>query len=151
MTLADRIAVFMDGRIVQVGTPREIFARPMSVDVAGFIGTPPMNLLAGEWEGHAVSVAGSTLPVAFESATARNVVIGIRPGDLRLADGGLAVRVERVEDLGDSAIVNLKVGAQPLKLKTDRLPNLREGDDAFVDFAPDRAHLFDAAGGARLA
>jgi ABC-type sugar transport system ATPase subunit len=67
MTLADRIAVFMDGRIVQVGTPREIFARPMSVDVAGFIGTPPMNLLAGEWEGHAVSVAGSTLPVAFES------------------------------------------------------------------------------------
>jgi multiple sugar transport system ATP-binding protein len=133
MTLADRIAVFMDGRIVQVGTPREIFARPMSVDVAGFIGTPPMNLLAGEWEGHAVSVAGSTLPVAFESAKPRNVVIGIRPGDLRLADGGLAVRVERVEDLGDSAIVNLKVGAQPLKLKTDRLPDLREGDDAFVD------------------
>ena len=78
-------------------------------------------------------------------------MIGIRPGDLRLADGGLAVRVERVEDLGDSAIVNLKVGAQPLKLKTDRLPALREGDDAFVDFAPDRVHLFDAAGGARLA
>jgi multiple sugar transport system ATP-binding protein len=151
MTLADRIAVFMDGRIVQVGTPREIFARPMSVDVAGFIGTPPMNLLAGEWEGHAVSVAGSTLAVAFESAQARNVVIGIRPGDLRFADGGLAVRVERVEDLGDSAIVNLKVGAQALKLKTERLPALREGDDAFVDFAPDRAHLFDAAGGARLA
>ena len=45
----------------------------------------------------------------------------------------------------------LKVGAQPLKLKTDRLPDLREGDDAFVDFAPERAHLFDAAGGARLA
>ena len=151
MTLADRIAVFMDGRIVQVGTPREIFAKPMSVAVAGFIGTPPMNLLAGEWEGHAVSVAGSTLAVAFESAQARNVVIGIRPGDLRFADGGLAVRVERVEDLGDSAIVNLKVGAQALKLKTERLPALREGDDAFVDFAPDRAHLFDAAGGARLA
>ena len=151
MTLADRIAVFMDGRIVQVGTPREIFAKPMSVAVAGFIGTPPMNLLDGEWEGHAVSVAGSTLPVAFESATARDVVIGIRPGDLRLADGGLAVRVERVEDLGDSAIVNLKVGAQPLKLKTDRLPDVREGDDTFVAFAPDRAHLFDAAGGARLA
>ena len=77
--------------------------------------------------------------------------IGIRPADLRLADGGLAVRVERVEDLGDSAIVNLRVGAQALKLKTDRLPDLREGDDAFVDFARDRAHLFDAAGGARLA
>ena len=48
MTLADRIAVFMDGRIVQVGTPREVFARPQTVDVAGFIGTPPMNLLPGD-------------------------------------------------------------------------------------------------------
>ena len=113
--------------------------------------SPASSARRREWEGHAVSVAGSTLAVAFESAQARNVVIGIRPGDLRFADGGLAVRVERVEDLGDSAIVNLKVGAQALKLKTERLPALREGDDAFVDFAPDRAHLFDAAGGARLA
>src|SRR4029453_11106163 len=51
MTLADRIAVFMDGRIVQIGTPREVFARPHTVDVAAFIGTPAMNLMPGVWEG----------------------------------------------------------------------------------------------------
>ena len=151
MTLADRIAVFMDGRIVQVGTPREIFAKPMSVDVAGFIGTPPMNLLAGEWEGHAVSVGGSTVPVAAETATLRDVVVGIRPHDLRLADGGLRARVEGVEDLGDSAIVDLVVDERLVKLKTDRVPVLREGEAVFVAFAPEDAHLFDSETGERIA
>jgi multiple sugar transport system ATP-binding protein len=151
MTLADRVAVFMDGRIVQVGTPRQIFARPESAAVAAFIGTPPMNLLAGEWDGHAVSVAGSTLAVGAETPAPRAVMLGVRPADLRLADGGLAARVERVEDLGDSALVNLSVGAQPLKLKTDRLPAVEEGDTVFVAFAPEDAHLFDAVTGERLA
>jgi multiple sugar transport system ATP-binding protein len=152
MTLADRIAVFMDGRIVQVGTPRQIFARPESVAVAGFIGTPPMNLLAAEWEGHAVSVEGnSTLAVGAATAAPRRVTLGVRPADLRLADGGLAATVERIEDLGDSALVNLVAGAQPIKLKTDRVPDVEEGDAVFVAFAPEDAHLFDAATGARLA
>jgi ABC-type sugar transport system ATPase subunit len=152
MTLADRIAVFMDGRIVQVGTPRQIFARPASVAVAGFIGTPSMNLLAAEWEGHAVSVEGnSTLAVGAGSRAPRRVVLGVRPSDLRIAEGGLAATVERIEDLGDSAIVNLVVGAQPLRLKTDRVPDVEEGDAVFVAFAPEDAHLFDAASGERLA
>ena len=56
MTLADRIAVFMEGRVVQVGTPREIFARPQTVDVAGFIGTPPMNLMPAVWDGDHVTI-----------------------------------------------------------------------------------------------
>jgi len=151
MTLADRIAVFMDGRIVQVGTPRQIFARPLSVDVAAFIGTPPMNLLAGAWEGHAVTVGGSTVAVAAETRTVRDVVVGIRPHDLRLADGGLRARVEGVEELGDSAIVDLVVDERLVKLKTDRPPVLREGEPVFVAFAPEDAHLFDAESGARIA
>ena len=151
MTLADRIAVFMDGRIVQVGTPRLIFARPASAAVAGFIGTPPMNLLDAIWEGHSVSVAGSTLAVAADSAQARRVMLGVRPADLRLADGGLAATVERVEDLGDSALVNLRVGTATIRLKTDRLPAVDEGELVFVAFAPQDAHLFDAGTGERLA
>ena len=151
MTLADRVAVFMDGRIVQVGKPREIFDRPTTVDVAGFIGTPPMNLLAGEWEGHAVTVAGSTLAVAGESASPRAVTVGVRPADLRLAEGGLPAVVERIEDLGDSTIVNLVVDGRLVKLKTDELEPVREGESVFVAFAPEDAHLFDAASGARLA
>jgi multiple sugar transport system ATP-binding protein len=150
MTLADRIAVFMDGRIVQVGTPRAIFQRPLSIDVAAFIGTPPMNLLAGEWDGHAVSVGGSTVAVAAEAPTARDVVLGVRPNDLRLADGGLRARVEGVEDLGDSAIVDLVVDERLVKLKTDRPPGLREGESVFIAFAPEDAHLFDSETGARV-
>ena len=151
MTLADRIAVFMEGRIVQVGTPRQIFSKPDTLAVAGFIGTPPMNLLAGEWDGHAVTAAGSTLAVGASTSAPRAVVLGVRPGDLRIAEGGLAATVERIEDLGDSAIVNLVAGGQPVKLKTDRTPAVSEGDDVFIGFAPEDVHLFDAASGARLA
>jgi ABC-type sugar transport system ATPase subunit len=111
-----------------------------------------MNLLAAEWEGHAVSVEGnSTLAVGAATAAPRRVTLGVRPADLRLADGGLAATVERIEDLGDSALVNLVAGAQPIKLKTDRVPDVEEGDAVFVAFAPEDAHLFDAATGARLA
>src|SRR4029079_2582711 len=56
MTLADRIAVFMEGRIVQIGTPREVFTRPQTMDVAAFIGTPPMNFMAGTWHDDEVTI-----------------------------------------------------------------------------------------------
>ena len=86
MTLADRIAVFMDGRIAQVGTPREVFARPQTIDVAGFVGTPPMNLLPGTWHERACGIDGRrhALPVATV-APARDVTLGVRPNDLRIA------------------------------------------------------------------
>jgi multiple sugar transport system ATP-binding protein len=151
MTLADRVAVFMDGRIVQVGSPRQIYARPLSIEVASFIGSPPMNLLVGEWEGHAVTVGGSTVAVGAESPAARDVVVGIRPGDLRLAEGGLRARVEGVEHLGDHVVVDLVLDERLVKLKTDHTPALREGEPVFVAFAPEDAHLFDAESGARIA
>src|SRR5438094_918801 len=75
MTLADRIAVFMDGRIVQIGTPREVFARPHTVDVAAFIGTPPMNLMPGVWEGDNVVVDGHALPAMSVAPSAREVTL----------------------------------------------------------------------------
>ena len=154
MTLADRIAVFMDGRIVQVGTPRDVFARPQTLAVAGFIGTPPMNLLPATWSGAGVEIGGATLPVSSHSETARPVTLGIRPGDLRVVAGdrgGMAATVERVEDLGDSWILSLlDADERPLKLKSDRSPGVEEGAVVSVAFAPETAHLFDAESGARL-
>ena len=150
MTLADRIAVFMEGRIVQVGTPREVFARPQTIDVAGFIGTPPMNLLRGSWSDRSVLAEGTMLPVDKATPTPREVMLGVRPNDLRLASSGLPARVERVEDLGDSCIVSFHCGERLLKLKSDRLQSVREGEDVFLGFAPDAAHLFDPVTGARL-
>jgi multiple sugar transport system ATP-binding protein len=150
MTLADRIAVFMEGRIVQVGTPREIFSRPQTIDVAGFIGTPPMNMVTGMWQAGTVTVGIAALPVAARSAIAREVMLGVRPHDLRLAADGIAATVERVEDLGDSSIASFHVGDRLLKLKSDRVPDVREGEAVHLGFAPEAAHLFDPQTGARL-
>ena len=150
MTLADRVAVFMDGRIVQVGTPREIFSRPATLDVAGFIGTPPMNVLPARWEGNLVHVAGASLPVAAAAAAGRDVMLGVRPGELRIVPDGIPARVEQVEDLGDARIVDLTVAERAVKLKTDQPLVLAEGEQVKLGFAPGAAHLFDAASGARL-
>jgi multiple sugar transport system ATP-binding protein len=150
MTLADRIAVFMDGRIVQVGTPRDVFARPRTVEVAGFIGTPPMNLLPAVWDGDSVTIDEHRLLLGDVAPAPRAIVLGIRPGDLRVADQGLPARVERVEDLGDSSIVSFTAGRRLLKLKSDRAPDVREGDHVRLGFVPGSAHRFDRETGIRL-
>jgi ABC-type sugar transport system ATPase subunit len=146
MTLADRIAVFMEGRIVQIGTPREVFGRPAQASVAGFIGTPPMNLLPGTWSGAAVTLEGSTHPVAATAPTERPVTLGIRPGDLRLQAQGLTARVLYVEELGDHAILNVQAGPTRLKVKVAGQSPTNEGDTVHLGFAPEAAHLFDPAG-----
>ena len=150
MTLADRVAVFMDGRIVQVATPRDIYSRPAQVSVAGFIGTPPMNLVPASWQGDTVLLDGVAHPVAATTAQARDVVLGVRPGELRAGTGGTPARVEYVEELGDHCIVDLQAGGQRMKLKADGAARLGEGAATSLSFAPNAAHLFDRASGERL-
>jgi multiple sugar transport system ATP-binding protein len=163
MTLADRIAVFMDGRIVQVGTPAEVFGRPLHASVAGFIGTPPMNLLPGTWQGTRVTLddAGGRVDVGRTSQVPRIVTLGVRPGDLRLSpsgDGGdsgqggdgIEASVGLVEELGDSRIAVLHAGRQRLKLKSAEPIDAREGQQVRLGFDPRAAHLFERASGERL-
>ena len=149
MTIADRVAVFMEGRIVQVGPPRDIFARPASVVVAGFIGSPPMNLLPAELRNGVLHVAGAELrperPLGRDGA----VTIGVRPAALRIAATGLPARVYLVEDLGDTTIVDLDVAGQVIKLRTEQRPNVREGDHVHVAMPVDALHVFERDGGAR--
>jgi multiple sugar transport system ATP-binding protein len=173
MTLADRVAVFMDGRIVQVGTPQEIFAHPRTVTVAGFIGMPPMNLLPGRQDGTTLRIGDAVVDLsgtpglsgtprrsgATESPAAavmppapvvRDVTVGIRPGDLHVAADGIPARVELVEDLGDSHIVDLVVADRPVKLRTAVRPTVREGDEVRLGLDPRQLHLFDGVTGQRL-
>ena len=145
MTIADRVAVFMEGRIVQVGRPQDIFARPASAIVAAFIGSPPMNLLPAEVHDGALSVAGVDLPLACPLGAPGPV----RPAALRIADSGLPARVYLIENLGDTTIVDLDVGGQVIKLRTEQAPALREGDAVHVSFAPDAMHVFERESGAR--
>jgi multiple sugar transport system ATP-binding protein len=151
MTVADRMAVFMEGRIVQVGTPKEVYLRPANATVAAFIGTPPMNLLPAELARGRVSVSGAALPVAVQGDGARrDVLLGVRPGDLRIAASGIAAKVDFVEDLGDSVIINLNVGEQRVKMRNDLGLGLKEGQPVFLSFEPGNAHLFDRQSGLRI-
>ncbi len=158
MTIADRVAVFMEGRIVQVGAPKDIFLRPASVAVAGFIGTPPMNLLQAELRDGAVRVGGHpVLPLDArsqppgEAGGPRPLTLGVRPGELRIVQHGLPARVDVVEDLGDATVVYLDVAGQRVRIKTDAGPAPREGEQVMLGFAPAAAHLFDRETGERLA
>ncbi len=151
MTIADRMAVFMEGRIVQVGTPHEIFRKPATATVAAFIGTPPMNLLPAVLEGGQVRVGDSFMSVSTNPGrSTAEVTLGVRPGDLRLAESGIPARVEFVEDFGDSSIVNLEAAGQRVKLRAGELPSAREGDAVHLSFEPSAAHLFDRMTGQRI-
>ena len=150
MTIADRVAIFMDGRIVQVGRPQNIHAQPASAAVAGFIGSPPMNLLDAEVRAGALHVAGVALPLDGARVREGAVVLGVRPAALHIAPTGLPARVDLIEDLGDTTIVDLDVAGQLVKLRMDHRPAVKEGERIHVAFAPTAAHLFDRGTGARV-
>jgi multiple sugar transport system ATP-binding protein len=113
MTLGDRIAVLSEGRLQQLGPPQEVYDRPANVFVAGFIGSPPMNLLRARATGGRVTAGELTLDVG--GARDGDLVIGLRPESLRpAADGlpGMEFRVEVVEPLGDQVVVHGTVAGQ---------------------------------------
>jgi multiple sugar transport system ATP-binding protein len=149
MTIADRLAVFMEGRIVQIGTPDEVFDRPANVAVAGFIGSPPMNLMPAQARGGSLTVDGVPVPLDRPLGPDGDVTLGIRPGAVRLAEKGLPARVELVENLGDTTIVDFATGDRLVKMRSEGRPGVREGDTAHLAFAPRAIHLFDAATGDR--
>jgi len=168
MTLGQRVAVLNAGRLQQVASPRELYERPASAFVAGFIGNPPMNLLparivAGARGGIAVAVAGAALPIeparAAKTLAADTVVtVGIRPEALTLAAenvaGALRLTVEHVEWLGHETLVHLDGGgaADPARVVA-RLPGmhtLAHGQTLALAVDPARIYLFDPASGRAL-
>ncbi len=149
MTMADRIAVFMEGRIVQVGTPHDIFERPASTSVATFIGSPPMNLLEGEVRNGKLAVAGAEFAFVRPLGAEGLVTVGLRPGALEIADRGIPGRVYLVEDLGEHSIVDVQVEQHLVKVRMQHRPELREGDTVRLGFEESALHLFDRASGLR--
>ncbi|MFC4587138.1 ABC transporter ATP-binding protein [Sphaerisporangium corydalis] len=113
LAMADRIAVMSAGRIMQVGTPSEVFQRPANTFVASFIGSTPMNLLPGVAEDDGLHVAGAVLPPAPGVAGGEEIVYGLRPEYMDLADAArkdaFAGQVSVVENLGTSFLVTLEV------------------------------------------
>ena len=158
MTLADRLVVMNKGTIEQVGTPAEIYDRPASLYVAGFIGSPAMNFLPGQYSAarRAVVLEGGAvigLPADHEAADGQLVQLGIRPEHVSLrapGHGMIDARLEIVEDLGAARLWNLKIEDIPFSLLTEARPHIAEGAATGLTLDLRHAHLFDGLSGRRL-
>jgi ABC-type sugar transport system ATPase subunit len=150
MTLADRMAVFMAGEIQQIGTPAEVFAKPNSIDIAGFIGNPPMNLLNARYENGDVILGGHKFATTMQVAGSRDVVAGIRPGAIRITPEGLKARVDLIEHLGDTAVLDLDIGGALMRVRVGDENIPREGDTVAISVRPQDIHLFDPESRKRL-
>ncbi len=167
MTMGSRIAVMRDGRLQQVGTPLEIYRRPANLFVAGFVGSPPMNLLPVRLGGEGSVLAGDgfELPVpegarsVLGGQDGRRLVVGIRPervsetgagGSSASGAGRLSAEVALAEPLGSEVVVHARHGSQTLiaKLGPERIPAVGSRIELELDLTA--LHLFDAASEARL-
>ena len=153
MTLADRVAVMHQGRILQLGTPTEIYNDPANLFVAGFIGSPAMNLIHGEIVDG--MFRADTFPVVRVNAASRaKLVLGIRPEDIKVVGAGqgdLDAAVFASENTGESVLMTVQVGGQRLTAKADRYA--KEGIDDVIGLKIDTSHtyLFDEETHARIA
>jgi multiple sugar transport system ATP-binding protein len=157
MTMADRIVVLRAGRIEQVGTPLELYHNPANTFVAGFIGSPKMNLTPAKIKGAngagvTIALPGggeTTIPVvASNAAPGGAVTLGVRPETVSIAaDGPLAGSVAVVEHLGGETLVYVDLGGGVLvTVKTTSDTPARIGDAVRLTLKPDEANLFDAEG-----
>ena len=159
LTMGDRIAVLKDGILQQVGTPRDLYETPNNVFVAGFIGSPAMNLFPAEVADGGVKFGTAIAPVEREvlaSTSEKSVTVGVRPEDLILKTdgGGLAVTVDIVEELGADGYLygNTEIDGQRVDIvaRVDGRVHPHSGDVVYVTPEPKHVHVFDTASGARL-
>ncbi|UEM19719.1 sn-glycerol-3-phosphate import ATP-binding protein UgpC [Skermanella mucosa] len=161
MTLADRMMVMNGGVAEQIGTPMEVYHRPASTFVAGFIGSPAMNFLPARLTPAGVDLnGGHAVPLSEEmgmaGAAGREVTLGIRPEHLTLESGrgigDIAVRVELVEALGADTVVHARLtsSGDPLLARLPGSARVATGDTLHFAITPGEVHLFDRQGGRRL-
>ncbi|SFF82493.1 ABC transporter ATP-binding protein [Blastococcus tunisiensis] len=157
MTMGDRVCVLKDGLLMQVGKPRELYDRPTNVFVAGFIGSPAMNLFTMPVADGGVVLGDVVYPVertVLGQASDSSVVLGVRPEDLDIAEHGLPIEVDVVEELGADAYVygRTKQGDAEHQI-TARVDGRRPPERGSVIHVTPRqghVHLFDVASGERL-
>jgi multiple sugar transport system ATP-binding protein len=156
MTMADRIVVMRDGFVEQIGSPLELYDRPANLFVAGFIGSPGMNLISGK-----ISAAGPLafladgggelpLPAGAELERGAEIIYGIRPEHLTIGQGPVTADVLLIEPTGAETQVTAKLGSDHLIATVRERLDLTAGDTLAI--APDvgKLHLFDAKTEKRL-
>jgi multiple sugar transport system ATP-binding protein len=162
MTMGDRVAVMKDGILQQCDTPRAIYAHPANAFVAGFIGSPPMNLVDGTLEAGGVRIGSTLIPVRGEppGAVGAPVTVGVRPESLELAapPDGIPATVAMVEELGPEAFVHAQLadggstlsGESPVIARVEPRDLPRPGEPIALRVKADSMLFFDADSGDRL-
>jgi len=158
MAMADRIAVMNHGVVDQIGSPGDVYDHPATLHVAGFIGSPPMNLLPVtaallpgqatlEIDGVTIAIPAPTAPIA-QSA----LVLGVRPEHVEfVGEGGLRGQVFGTEYLGTVQIVTVSTALGQVRVRASSELSIRPDDPVGLVFRADRTHLFDANSGSALA
>ncbi|MCJ1705613.1 MULTISPECIES: sn-glycerol-3-phosphate ABC transporter ATP-binding protein UgpC [unclassified Rathayibacter] len=158
LTMGDRIAVLKDGLLQQVGTPRDLYENPNNVFVAGFIGSPAMNLFHADVTDGGVKFGDTVLPIAREALakTAQKVVtLGVRPEDVTVSTqpGGLPIEVDLIEELGSDGYLyghtEVEGRRTDIVARVDGRVHPTAGDRVYVT-ANHRVHIFDGESGLRL-
>ena len=159
--MAERIVVLRAGRVEQIGAPLDLYDRPANVFVAGFIGSPAMNMIDGTTAVHNRRPAVLTpsglalpLPASYRIPPGRPVSYGIRPEHLALPEAGapadVSAQIVVVEPTGSDTHVHMRLDGRPvLAVFRDRV-TLRPGDNVLLAIDPGHGHLFDRDTGLRL-
>ncbi|ROQ37558.1 carbohydrate ABC transporter ATP-binding protein (CUT1 family) [Frondihabitans sp. PhB188] len=159
LTMGDRIAVLKDGVLQQVGTPRDLYEKPDNVFVAGFIGSPAMNLLPADIVDGGVQFGTSVASVErdiLSQATQKNVTVGVRPEDVVVSTTGegLKVAVDVVEELGADGYLygHADVNGQRADIvaRVDGRSHASAGDTVYITPQAHHLHVFDTESGLRL-
>jgi multiple sugar transport system ATP-binding protein len=164
MTMGHRVAVLLDGVLQQVDTPRELYDKPSNVFVAGFIGSPAMNIKTVSLKDNGAAFVDMIVPLTREQVEAARaegadgkVTIGFRPEDCDLvspSEGGMPLVVELVEDLGSDANVyghaDIDGASERFTVRTDRRHMPDMGDTVYVKPRTDHHHTFHAKTGERI-
>ncbi len=154
MTLADKIVVLRAGRIEQVGAPLELYRDPDNKFVAGFIGSPSMNFLAGTVKGDGIDVPALGQVVAVNAtlpAQGTDVILGLRPEHIEVNRGGDGMHVELTEALGGVSYTHLKASTGEAMIIEERGDErAEEGEKVSITFDAARTYLFDAKSEERI-
>ncbi|MFP7762065.1 ABC transporter ATP-binding protein [Marisediminicola sp. LYQ134] len=159
LTMGDRIAVLKDGVLQQVGTPRDLYEKPQNVFVAGFIGSPAMNLFEANIVDTGITFGTAVAPVERETLAASSgnkATIGVRPEDLFVSTTGegLSVEVDLVEELGADGYLygHHEVDGRRVDIvaRVDGRMHPNAGETVFITPEPKHIHVFDIESGQRL-
>lgn len=161
MTLGNRIAIMNGGVLQQVGGPLEVYEKPTNTFVAGFIGSPAMNMLNGEIiekEGKFIGDFGIVSyplpPEIVRECPSRKLVLGIRPEHIMISEeklpNGIKAKVEVIEPLGREYVLSISVKEKPITVLTELKKPIKPGQEIWIKFDKEKIHIFDKESEKRL-